>query len=77
MDRAHSNSHTAWRALGAPQDPSPAALLAIEERQGLERAEPDRIVPVRGGALALTIALPLPGVSLIEVRPTGTRRATA
>ena len=69
IDGAHSNSHAAWRALGAPQDPSAADLRAIEARQRLERVEPDRTEPVQDGALTLRIALPLPGVSLIEVRP--------
>ena len=77
LDFSSGSASRATRALGAPQAPSPAALLAIEERQGLGRAEPDRVGPVRGGALALEIALPLPAVSLIEVRPTGPRRATA
>ena len=37
------------------------------------RAEPDRIEPVRDGALVLRIALPLPAVSLIELRPAAAR----
>ena len=69
IDAEHSNSHTAWRALGAPQDPSPRELSAIEERQGLERLEPDQTAKVREGALTMRIALPLPSVSLIEVQP--------
>jgi len=77
IDRAHSNSHAAWRALGAPGDPSTAELGAIRERQGLERVGPDRIEPVRDGALALRIALPLPAVSLIELRPAGARPPAA
>ena len=69
IDAEHSNSHTAWRALGAPQDPSASELSAIEAHQGLERLEPDQTAPVRGGALTLRLALPLPSVSLIEVQP--------
>jgi len=68
IDSAHSNSHTAWRALGGPQDPSPDELASIEGRQGLERLEPDSTVAVRDGALTLRITLPLPSVSLIEIR---------
>jgi xylan 1,4-beta-xylosidase len=69
IDAGHSNSHAVWRALGAPQDPSAAQLRAIEERQGLERFEPDRIMKVQDGALLLRLALPLPSVSLIEIQP--------
>ena len=69
IDAAHSNSHTVWRALGAPQDPSERDLRTIEERQGLEQLEPDQTMTVRDGTLTLRIGLPLPSVSLLEVRP--------
>jgi len=69
IDATHSNSHTVWRALGAPQDPSPDQLSAIEARQGLEELEPERAMAVSDGALTLHIALPLPSVSLLEIRP--------
>ena len=69
IDAAHSNSHTAWRALGGPQDPSERELAAIRERQELERLEPDRSLTVRDGAASVQIALPLPSVSLLEIRP--------
>jgi xylan 1,4-beta-xylosidase len=69
IDARHSNSHTAWCALGCPQDPSASDLHAIEARQRLERYEPDRTDTVRDGGLMVRVALPLPGVSLIEIRP--------
>ena len=69
IDRTHSNSHTAWLAQGSPQDPSETQLHDIRERQGLERLEPDRREAVRDEALTLTLSLPLPSVSLIEIRP--------
>jgi xylan 1,4-beta-xylosidase len=69
IDARHSNSHSAWRALGAPQDVSASQLRAITTRQGLERYAPDRTATVRNGALTLRLALPLPSVSLIEIRP--------
>jgi xylan 1,4-beta-xylosidase len=69
IDAAHSNSHAVWRALGAPQDPTERELRAMQERQELERLEPDQAVPVRDGTLTWRIALPLPSVSLLEIRP--------
>lgn len=68
IDARHSNSHAAWRRLGVPQDPSAAQLAAIRDRQGLELFEPPRDEPIRDGALALRVPLPLPSVSLIEIR---------
>jgi xylan 1,4-beta-xylosidase len=71
IDARHSNSHTAWQALGRPQDPSEGQLRAIKERQGLELLEPEREVAVASGRVALTVALPLPSVSLLEIRAAG------
>jgi xylan 1,4-beta-xylosidase len=68
IDGRHSNSHTVWRALGAPQDPPEAQLRAIRDRQGLELFAPDREVAVSDGRLVLRIPLPLPSVSLVEIR---------
>lgn len=67
IDEQHSNSHTAWLAAGAPQEPSAGQLRAIKERQGLELFEPDRIEALHEDRLELTLHLPLPGVSLIEI----------
>ena len=71
IDARHSNSHTAWQALGQPQDPSEGQLRAIKERQGLELLEPEREIAVAGGRVTLTVALPLPSVSLLEIRAAG------
>ena len=75
IDGAHSNSHAAWEAVGAPQDPTAEQLRAIRERQGLEELEPPRTEPVRDGALTLTLRLPLPSVSLLELTPAAPRAA--
>jgi xylan 1,4-beta-xylosidase len=68
IDARHSNSHTAWQALGAPQDPSQAQLRAIKDRQGLKLFEPEREMSTGEAAVVLKIPLPLPSVSLIELR---------
>jgi xylan 1,4-beta-xylosidase len=71
IDEHHSNSHAAWQAIGRPQDPSEGQLRAIKERQGLEMLEPDREAAVAGGRMVMTVTLPLPSVSLLEIRPAG------
>jgi xylan 1,4-beta-xylosidase len=71
IDARHSNSHSAWQALGRPSDPTASELAAIKERQGLEAAEPVRRERVHDGALTVHLSLPLPGVSLLEIRPAG------
>ena len=77
IDTGHSNSHAAWQAQGRPQDPSEGQLRAIKEHQGLELLEPDREVAVAGGRVALSVALPLPSVSLLEIRAGRPRRRVA
>jgi xylan 1,4-beta-xylosidase len=69
IDACHSNSHAAWQALGRPDDPTDAQLRTVTERQGLEPYGPDRTETVRDGGVTLRIALPLPAVSLLEIRP--------
>jgi xylan 1,4-beta-xylosidase len=69
IDARHSNSHSAWQELGRPSDPTAAELAAIKARQGLEPAEPVRRERVHDGSLTVRLALPLPAVSLLEIRP--------
>jgi xylan 1,4-beta-xylosidase len=69
IDARHSNSHTAWQEAGCPQDPSESELQAIRARQGLEPLGAETLEPVQRGSLTLRISLPLPSVSLLEIRP--------
>jgi xylan 1,4-beta-xylosidase len=70
IDAGHSNSHTVWQDLGAPQDPTPEQLATIADRQGLERYSDDTTVTVEDGQnLSLTVELPLPAVSLLALVP--------
>jgi xylan 1,4-beta-xylosidase len=71
IDAVHSNSHTAWRGVGAPQDPTSSELAVIQQRQGLERLGPDRTETPSDGVLTLRIGLPLPSVSLVEIQRAG------
>lgn len=69
IDDEHSNSHTAWQSVGAPQDPDDEQLRAIQDRMRLERFEPDRSVRAEAGRLELTTPLPLPSASLFVLTP--------
>ena len=69
IDRNHSNSHTVWQDLGAPQDPTPEQLATIMDRQGLEHVADDAHVTADGGALPLQVELPLPALSLLVLTP--------
>lgn len=70
IDATHSNSHTVWQELGAPQVPGPEQLAAIHAREGFEELTAAIEVEVPAdGRLALTVELPLPAVSLLELEP--------
>src|SRR5262249_38450415 len=64
IDAAHSNSHTVWRALGAPEDPSPDQLRAIEQRQGPGELQPGRTRAGGGRAARPPIHAPPPAGAL-------------
>jgi xylan 1,4-beta-xylosidase len=69
IDADHSNAHTVWQGLGAPQLPTDEDLSAIKARQGLEAFEPAKSVSAADGELSLSISLPLPSVSLLVLSP--------
>jgi xylan 1,4-beta-xylosidase len=69
IDAEHSNSHTIWRSLGSPQDPTGEELAQITARQGLEELEPARTVEAESGSVALDVSLPLPAASLLVLEP--------
>jgi len=68
IDGQHSNAYAEWRRQGSPEDPSPAQIARLRERQGLELLEPPARHVIDGnGTLTLGFPLPLHGVSLLEV----------
>jgi xylan 1,4-beta-xylosidase len=65
IDQDHSNAFTAWKRLGAPQQPT-AGQLAELERAG-KLAEPIRNkLPRALGTVNLQFVVPRQGVSLLE-----------
>jgi xylan 1,4-beta-xylosidase len=69
IDHDHSNSHTVWKSLNSPQDPTEDELTKIKSRQGLEELEPTKTVMANNGALSVDVSLPLPSVSLLIFTP--------
>ena len=67
IDHNHSNSHTVWQDLGAPQDLRPEQLAAITASQGLERFTDDVMVEIDGG-FTVPLDLPLPALSLVLLK---------
>jgi xylan 1,4-beta-xylosidase len=69
IDADHSNSYTAWKSAGAPQNPTEDQLATIKSRQGLEELEPPKTVRATSGTVALDLRLPLPAASLLIISP--------
>jgi xylan 1,4-beta-xylosidase len=66
MDADHGNSFTAWKAMGSPQQPTPAQQKQIEESARLQ-PDPPRAVPISNGMATLDFPLPRQGVYLVKL----------
>jgi xylan 1,4-beta-xylosidase len=67
IDADFSNSHSAWVAAGRPRDPGPEQIAAIQDQGGLHLCEPERLIEAGPEEISVSFALPLPGVSLLEL----------
>jgi xylan 1,4-beta-xylosidase len=67
IDDTHSNSWTAWKAMGSPQHPTAEQYARLESAGQLQLADSPRWVDVHGGAAHLDLTLPRQGVSLMEL----------
>lgn len=68
IDSEHSNAHTHWQVLGAPEYPSPDQIAALKQRQGLELLSPPQTVSVANDQVQLSFVMPTHAVSLIELQ---------
>lgn len=67
IDESHSNSYSVWKAMGSPQQPSPAQYAQLEAAGQLQMlGSPEWRTPLKG-ELNLDFALPRQGVSLVEI----------
>ncbi len=67
IDADHSNSYSAWRAMGSPQTPTSAQYAALEKAGQLQALEPPKQITVAGGSMTVTFSLPRQGVSLVRI----------
>ena len=65
IDDAHSNSFTAWKAMGSPATPTPEQYKALEKAGLLARFGVPEKVHVTGGTLTTRLTLPRQSVSLL------------
>jgi xylan 1,4-beta-xylosidase len=67
IDRDHSNSYEAWKKIGSPQDPTPAQYALLDEAGMLAVSDPESVVRVKKGTLAIRTSIQRQGVGLIQI----------
>jgi xylan 1,4-beta-xylosidase len=73
LDAEHSNLVRAWDEIGGGADwPDEAQWDVLAERDVLEELEPMRTHAVESGMLRLSLDLPMPAISLVELEPART-----
>jgi xylan 1,4-beta-xylosidase len=66
IDATHSNAHSVWQAMGAPQQPTDEQLLRLQQAGGLETVA-ESAVSASDGRLVLELTLAAQSVCLVEV----------
>jgi xylan 1,4-beta-xylosidase len=67
IDSAHSNAYTAWKQMGSPEHPGSEDYAKLEAAGQLEMLDSPRWIESKEGAANLKFALPLQGISLVQV----------
>jgi xylan 1,4-beta-xylosidase len=67
IDDEHSNSYTAWKAMGSPQQPTPEQYARLEAAGQLQLLASPEWRMVRDGAVNLEFTLPRHAVSLVRL----------
>ncbi len=66
VDAEHGNSYAAWKAMGAPQHPTPEQYRQLQQAGQLALLGSPEWVGVQNGRARLTFRLPRQGVSLLR-----------
>lgn len=67
IDSSYSNSYERWKAMGAPQNPSPEQIAVLEKAGQLQTMGAPRTIKSTNGMLHLKISLPQQAVTLIKL----------
>ena len=70
IDEEHSNAFTAWKKMGAPQQPTPEQYAQLEKAGQLMALEPPATHNVTNRQTTLAFTLPRQAVSLLVFSPT-------
>jgi len=67
IDDTHSNAYTLWKAMGSPQNPSPAQYAELKSKDGLQLLESPRWLDVKNGAVTVNTDMPHHSISLLHL----------
>jgi len=67
IDDAHSNAYTVWKAMGSPQNPTPAQFAELKAKDGVQQLEPPHEVDVRDGTVTVSTEMPSHSISLLKL----------
>src|SRR6185312_13953548 len=67
IDETHSNAYTVWKQMGSPQEPTDEQYRTLEDAGQLQLLASPHWTNVQDGASELKFALPLQGLSLVEL----------
>jgi xylan 1,4-beta-xylosidase len=67
VDQTHSNSYTAWKAMGSPQKPTTEEYAVLERAGQLEMAGTPEWIDSKGERIEIKFALTRQAVSLVQV----------
>ena len=67
IDDQHSNAYTVWKAMGSPQQPTPAQFATLQRAGHLEQLGPMQQLEVHHNSVTLPITLPRHAISLFRL----------
>ncbi|SDT33510.1 xylan 1,4-beta-xylosidase [Mucilaginibacter mallensis] len=67
IDETHSNSYTAWKNMGSPQQPTTKQIAILEKAGQLQTIGKPAQLKVKAGSVNINVSLPQQGVSLLVI----------
>jgi len=67
IDDTHSNSYTAWKAMGSPQSPTPEQYARLKAAGQLELLSSPQWLEVRDGQITVPMDLPRQATSVLKL----------
>ena len=67
VDKNHSNSYEAWKAMGSPQNPTQEQISKLEAEGQLHLITSPQWVNIKNGQAQIEFDLPGQGVSLLRL----------